>query len=97
MGQDSVVVHFDAASDVLSINVNKVDEVRAPLRPIVQKLIDEFGTNPGHESIPPDRLVIEERSPIINVGFYISRVSGRRTDKGLNVTQIQTDVLIHQN
>ncbi len=63
----------------------------------MQKLIEEFGTNSGYGSIPPNRLVIEELSPKIKAGFYISMISGRRTADAFDITQIQMDLLIGQN
>ncbi len=97
MGHRSLTIHFDDEPAILRISVDDVDEIQITLRPIMQKLIEEFGTNSVYGSIPPNRLVIEELSPKIKAGFYISMISGRRTADAFDITQIQMDLLIGQN
>ena len=98
VGQQSLTIHFDHEPASLRISVEEVDEIQIALRPLVQNLIEEFGTNPGYGAIPQNRLIIEEDSTSkIKASFYISLISGERTADAFDITKIQMDLLIGQN
>jgi len=95
--QKKIIILFDTERAALRINVKEVDEIQIELRPIVEKLIEEFRSNPGHGAIPADRMIIEKISPKIKARFYMSTISGRRSSDTFNINQIQMDLLIGMN
>jgi hypothetical protein len=94
-GKENYMMRFDKDGSTLAFykEVNATDTLTVHLAPLVERLVQEFGTSNAYTPIAPDKMRLEQSTGKMKVKIYFSSLNCRKAGESVMVDHATMDLL----